>query len=190
MFTIAVKGASMATASEIMQEVDTRASTLIAKSSTPLSKAAAYSQIFKADPQLYARYRAAQQLDVGSQVMLTKQDGTTAPSFGSELLRRQMDGFYELTSALLSTLSAIVSADSGDKGALVQQALDAFTAAVRQAFAQAGIAVPVAKQALLPASLEASVLRTCLHLAPRDPLGQGGEVLAKALQQLRQDLAA
>jgi hypothetical protein len=180
----------MANATAIVNEVEKRANELIRKAAQPITKAEAYARIFQADPQLYARYRGAQQLDIGSQVMLTKQDGTTAPSFGSELLRRQMDGFYELTSALLSTLSAIVSADSGDKGALVQQALEAFNAAVRGAFAQAGIPVPVAKQALLPASLEASVLRTCLQLAPRDPLGQGGAVLAKALQQLRQDLAA
>jgi hypothetical protein len=180
----------MATATAIVNEVEKRANELIRKAAPPITKAEAYARIFQADPQLYARYRGAQQLDIGSQVMLTKQDGTTAPSFGSELLRRQMDGLHELTSALLSTLSAIVSADSGDKATLVGQALEDFTAAVRQAFAQAGIPVPVAKQALLPASLEASLLRTLMTLAPRDPLGKGATLLAKAFQQLRQDLVA
>jgi hypothetical protein len=122
--------------------------------------------------------------------VLTKADGTTAPTFGSELFRRQLDGLYDLTSALMSTLAAIVGSDSGNKGALVGQALEAFDTAMRGAFAQAGIVVPVAKSALLPPGLEAAVLRTCLQLAPRDPLGQGGAVLAKALQRVRQDLAA
>jgi hypothetical protein len=88
-----MKGASMAHASEIMREVEQRASTLISKAAQPITKREAYSQIFKQDPQLYARYRRAQQLDVGPAIVLTKQDGSTAPSFGSELLRRQMDGF-------------------------------------------------------------------------------------------------
>jgi hypothetical protein len=180
----------MAHATDVFNEVEKRASALISKSTTALDKASAYSAVFKQDPQLYARYRAAQQLDIGSQVMLTKQDGTTAPSFGTELLRRQLDSLYELSGALMSTLAAIVGSEASDKGPLVGEALEAFTTAVRTVFTQAGIAVPVAKQALLPASLEASVLRTCLQLAPRDPLGQGGEVLAKALQQLRQGLAA
>jgi hypothetical protein len=179
----------MAHASELMREVEQRASTLIAKAATPLTKAEAYSAVFKADPQLYARYRGAQQIDIGAQPVLTKGDGTTAPSFGTELLRRQLDSLYDLTSALMSTLAGIVASEASDKGALVGQALEAFNAALRQAFEEAGIAVPVAK-ALLPASLEASVLRTCLQLAPRDPLGKGVAVLAKALQQVRQDLAA
>jgi hypothetical protein len=61
---------------------------------------------------------------------------------------------------------------------------------VRGAFAQAGIAVPVAKQALIPPTLEKELLYTLLKLAPGDPLGKGGVVLAKALQQVRQSLAA
>jgi hypothetical protein len=108
------------------------------------SRAVTYSQVFKADPQLYARYRAATQTDVGNQLVITKADGSTAPTFGTELLRRQLDSLYDLTSALMSTLSGIVGSEASDKGAL-----DAFTDAVRGAFAQAGIAVPVAK-ALIP----------------------------------------
>jgi hypothetical protein len=88
---IAVKGASMAIASDIMQEVETRAGALIAKAEKPLTKAEAYSQIFKADPQLYARYRSATQTDVGNQLVITKQDGTTAPTFGAALMARQLD---------------------------------------------------------------------------------------------------
>jgi hypothetical protein len=180
----------MSTVNEVISEVERRAGALISKSTTALDKASAYSAVFRQDPQLYARYRHAQQLDVGSQPVVTKADGTTAPSFGSELLRRQMDSLYELSGALMSTLAGIVSADSGDKGVLVGQALEAFNTTMCGAFEAAGITVPVAKQALLPPSLEAAVLRTCLALAPRDPLGKGGVVLAKALQQVRQDLAA
>jgi hypothetical protein len=179
----------MATASEIMQEVETRASTLISKAAQPITKSEAYSQIFKADPQLYARYRSATQTDVGHQLVITKQDGSTAPTFGSALMARQLDSLYDLSGALLSTLSGIVASEASDQGALVGQALDAFTAAVRGAFAQAGITVPVTK-ALLPPSLEASVLRTLLQLAPSDPLGKGATLLVKAFQQLRQGLAA
>ena len=101
-----------------------------------------------------------------------------------------MDDLYDMVSAFMATVQGIVSSEASDKGPRLGQALDEFTAAVRGALQQAGIVVPVAKQALLPASLEASVLRTCLQLAPRDPLGQGVAVLAKALQQVRQDLAA
>ena len=177
-------------ASAIVAEVEQRASGLISKAEKPLSKAEAYRAIFKQDPALYARYRAAVQTDVGAAaVVVTKADGSTAPTFGTELLRRQMDGLYELGSALMSTLAGIVSAESGDKGALVQQALAAFNSAVRGAFEAAGIPVPVAKQ-LIPPALEAQLLRTCLQLAPADPLGQGVAVLAKALQQVRQGLAA
>ena len=146
---------------------------------------------YKDDPPLFRRYRSATQTDVGNQVVLTKADGsTTAPTFGTEVLRHQLDGLYGLTSALLSTLSGIVSRESGDKGALVQQALEDFTAAVRGAFEQAGITVPVAKQGLIPPALEAELLRTLLKVAPTDPLGKGGAVLAKALQEVRQGLAA
>jgi hypothetical protein len=89
----------------------------------------------------------------------------------------------------MSTLAGIVSNESGDKGALVGQALEAFNTAMRQAFQQAGIAVPVAK-ALIPPALEASLLRTLMALAPRDPLGKGATLLTKAFQQLRRELAA
>jgi hypothetical protein len=115
--------------------------------------------------------------------------GFAAPTFGAALMARQLDSLYDLTSALMSTLAGIVSSEAGDKGPLVGQALDAFTAAVRQAFTQAGIAVPVAK-ALIPPTLEKELLYTLLKLAPTDPCGRGGVVLAKALQQLRQGLAA
>jgi hypothetical protein len=112
----------------------------------------------------YADYHAAQ-TDALSRVVVAKQDGASAPSFGTELLRRQLDGLYDLTSALMSTLAGIVSREVSDKGPLVQQALDAFTAAVRGAFAQAGIAVPMAKQ-LIPPTLEASLLRTLRRSRP------------------------
>jgi hypothetical protein len=179
----------MATATEIVDEIDTRAGALISKSATALSKSEAYARIFKADPPLYARYRAAVQTDVGNQVVLTKQDGTMAPTFGAALMARQLDGLYDLTSALVSTLAGIVSGDVSDKGPLVGQALDDFTAAVRGAFAQADIAVPVAKQ-LIPPALEAELLRTLLKLAPSDPLGKGATLLTKGFTQLRQELAA
>jgi hypothetical protein len=38
--------------------------------------------------------------------------------------------------------------------------------------------------------LEKEMLYTLLKIAPRDPLGQGGAVLATALKQVRQGLAA
>jgi hypothetical protein len=179
----------MATASDVFTEIEQRAGALMNKAARPLSKSEAYARIFKADPPLYARYRAATQTDVGHQLVITKQDGTTAPTFGAALMARQLDGLYDLTSALMSTLSAIVSADTGDKGALVGQALDAFTAAVRQAFAQAGIAI-TEKRALIPPALEKELLYTLLKVAPRDPTGHGAAILAKALRELRQGLAA
>jgi hypothetical protein len=130
------------------------------------------------------------QTEVGNQLVVTKADGSTAaPSFGTEVLRRQLDGLYDLTSALMSTLAGIVSSEASDKGALVGQALEAFTGAVRGAFAQAGIVVPVAKQ-LIPPGLEKELLYTLLKVSPRDPCGQGATILAKALRELRQGLAA
>jgi hypothetical protein len=180
----------MAMASDVFTEIEQRASALIRKAEKPLSKSEAYSQIFQADPRLYERYRSATPIDVGNQLVLTKADGTTAPTFGSALMARQLDSLYDLSGALMSTLAGIVSSEAGDKGALVQQALDAFTTAVRGAFAQAGITVPAAKQALIPPTLEKELLYTLLKLAPADPLGRGGVVLAKALRQLRQGLAA
>jgi hypothetical protein len=179
----------MAMASDVFTEIEQRASALISKAATPLSKSEAYARIFKDDPPVYAKYRSAQQIDIGNQLVVTKADGSTAPTFGAALMARQLDSMYDLTSALMSTLSGIVGSEVGDKAALVGQALEDFTAAVRGAFAQAGIAVPVAKS-LLPPSLEASLLRTLMTLAPRDPLGKGATLLAKAFQQLRQELAA
>jgi hypothetical protein len=135
----------------------------------------ALAAVFHERPALYDRYR------------IEKQEA--APTFGAALMARQLDSLYDLTSALMSTLAGIVSAETGDKGALVQQALEDFTAAVRGAFAQAGIAI-TEKRAVIPPALEAELLRTLLKVAPADPLGKGGVVLAKALRQLRQDLAA
>jgi hypothetical protein len=190
-FTIAVsKGVTMGSATAIVNEVEKRAGEIISKADKPITKAEAYARIFQADPALYAKYRGAQQIDIGAQPVITKADGsTTAPSFGTEVLRRQLDGLYDLTSALMSTLAGIVSSEAGDKGPFIQRALDDFTSAMRTAFAQAGIAVPVAK-ALIPPTLEAELLRTLMQVAPRDPTGHGATILAKALQQLRQDLAA
>jgi hypothetical protein len=126
-------------------------------------------------PLSYQRYR------------IEKQD--TAPTFGAALMARQLDSFYDLTGALLSTLAGIVNGEVGDKGPLVGQALDDFASAMRTAFAQAGISVPVSKQ-LIPPALEAELLRTPMKLAPRDPLGKGARLLAKGLQDLRSELAA
>jgi hypothetical protein len=179
----------MGSATAIVNEVEKRAGEIISKAAQPITKAEAYARIFQADPALYAKYRGAQQIDIGAQPVLTKADGSTAPTFGAALMARQLDSLYDLSGALMSTLSGIVGSESGDKATLVGQALEDFTAAVRGAFAQAGIAVPVAKS-LLPPTLEASVLRTLMTLAPRDPLGKGATLLAKAFQQLRQELAA
>jgi hypothetical protein len=179
----------MGSATAIVNEVERRAGEIISKADKPISKSEVYAQIFKADPALYARYRGAVQTDVGPEVVITKQDGTTAPTFGSALMARQLDGLYDLSGALMSTLAGIVSSEAADKGGLVQRALDDFTSAMRGAFAQAGIAVPVAKQ-LIPPALEASLLRTLMTLAPRDPLGKGATLLVKAFQQLRHELAA
>jgi hypothetical protein len=180
----------MAHATDVFNEVEKRASALISKSTTALDKASAYSAVFKQDPQLYARYRNAQQLDIGSQVMLTKQDGSTVPGFASALLERQLDDFMDYLGALATTLRGILASAATDKGAQIAQALDDFRTAVVGALHQAGLEVPTAKQALIPPALEKELLYTMLKLAPRDPLGRGGVVLAKALQQVRQDLAA
>jgi hypothetical protein len=139
----------MSNATAIVTEVEQRAEALIAKASAPLTKGEAYAKIFRENPQLYGRYRSAMQADVGPELVVTKQDGSTAPSFATAVLRQQLDGLYGLGSALMSTLAAIVSSAASDsaKGPLVQDALAAFTAAVRGAFAEAGIAVPMEKRA-------------------------------------------
>jgi hypothetical protein len=100
-----------------------------------------------------------------------------------------MDSLYDVTSALMSTLSGIVASEASDKGVLVGQALAAFDTAMRGAFAQAGIPVPVAKQ-LIPPGLEKELLYTLLKIKPADPTGQGATILGKALRELRQGLAA
>jgi hypothetical protein len=193
MSNIAVsKGVTMGSATAIVNEVEKRAGEIISKAAQPITKAEAYARIFQADPALYAKYRGAQQVEVGNQVVLTKADGTPTPTFGAALMARQLDGLDDLTGALVSTLQGIVSSEASDqdKGPRVQQALDDFASAVRQAFTQAGIAVPVAKQALLPPRLEAELLLTLMKVAPRDPTGSGAATLAKALQQLRQGLGS
>jgi hypothetical protein len=188
--TIAVKGASMAHASEIIREVEQRASAIVAKAATPITKAEAYSQVFKQDPQLYARYRGATQTETASQIAVAKQEGASAPSFASELVRRQVGDLYEYFSALQGALQGILSGDSPDKGGQAATALDDFRTAVLGLLREAGLSVPTEKRAAIPPGLEASVLLTLMKLAPRDPTGQGATILAKALRELRAGLAA
>src|SRR6266511_2643700 len=147
-----------------------RAQALVAKSSG-LSLSDALSQVFKADPSLYRRY-------------IAKQDGTPAPTFGSELLTRQMDDLYEMVSALVGALRGIISSDAPDKGAKIQTALGEFTTAVLNALRQAGLSVPAEKRAsggLIPAPVEAAILAAALAIAPRDALGAGMTQLRKIL---------
>jgi hypothetical protein len=123
--------------------------------------------------------------------VVTKADGSVAPSFATAVLRQQLDSLYGLGSALMSTLAAIVSSAASDtaKGPLVQDALEAFTTAVRQAFAEAGIAVPVEKRdaRLIPTALEVEILKTARTLAPTDPLGAGMRHLTGALQLVQRE---
>jgi hypothetical protein len=91
-----------------------RAKALLAKSAG-LSFADALSQVFRDDPEFYQRH--------------AKQDSTPAPSFGSELLSRELD-LYDYYSALHATMQGILSSDVADKGAKIATALDDFRAPV------------------------------------------------------------
>jgi hypothetical protein len=190
-FTIAVsKGVTMGSATAIVNEVEKRAGEIISKADKPITKAEAYARIFQADPALYAKYRGAQQIDIGAQPVITKADGsTTAPSFGTEVLRRQLDDLYDMVSAFMATVQGIVSSEASDKGPRLGQALDEFTTAVRGALQQAGIAI-TEKRALISPTLEKELLYTLLKVAPRDPCGQGAVILGKALREVRAQLAA
>jgi hypothetical protein len=96
-------------------EVLRRADVLIAKSAG-LSMTEAVSEVFRDDPGLYVAY--------------TKQDSTSAPTFGSELLSSQMDEFYDMTGALLRTMAGVLDSSAQDKGPRIAGALGEFTAAV------------------------------------------------------------
>ena len=122
-------------------------------------------------------------------LVVAKQDDTPAPTFASALLTRQLDDFMDYLGALATTMRGILASEATDKGAQIAQALDDFRGAVLGASQQAGLEI-TEKRALIPPALEAEILRALLKLAPRDPLGKGGTLLAKALRQLRQDLAA
>jgi hypothetical protein len=157
-----------------------RAQALVAKSSARLSLADALSQVFKADPPLYQRY-------------ITKQDGPPAPSYADTLLSAQVDdllpALHPYLSALFQTLRQIAGASSGDKPTQIARALADFTSAVTtRVHQELGLSAPTAtakRSPLIPAHLEAEVLKTMVALCGKDPLGKGALAVAKALAEVR-----
>lgn len=152
-------------------EVQKRATSL--QDRTPgLSTRDAYGQVFHTDPTLYATYKA--------------EGSPSAPTFGSELLSRELDDFSTLTSALTSTIAGIVRSEASDKGQKVASALQDFTAAVLAKLQQAGLAVPTQKRTsgLIPDHTEAAIMKSALALSPQDPLGKGMQAIDTALAEV------
>ena len=151
-------------------EVLAKADTLMAKTAG-LSQRDAIARVLHADPALYSRYRK-------------QDDGAAAPTFGGELLTRQLDDVSESTSALQTAIAGILRSDAADKGAKLAGAVDDFRATVLEQLRQAGLSVPTAKRGggLVPPHLETAVLEACQQLSPTDPLGTGAMALRKSLQ--------
>jgi hypothetical protein len=143
-----------------------RAEALVAKSAG-LSLDDAISRVFRDDPQRYQRYR--------------KQD-STAPTFGSEQVGRQVGDLYDYFSALQSTMQGILVSEASDKGTKLATALDDFRAAELAKLSEAVPAVTEKRARQHP--LADDLLATATALAPQDPTGQGMWLVRKCLAEL------